>query len=148
MRSCSSLQTGSHVNNQLPGNAPAIKPCNIFIYGHCFVFFPYSDFDSLSAKNVYENNQLAFSVAENVLGIPGKINLQRQNLFHQSFLSFPRIAALLDAEDMVRYVPDRLSIMTYLSQFYQVLASPKSKGIVFSVTTADGRSLCLRDLVE
>lgn len=133
LRPCSSFQTGSHVNNELPGNDPAIKPCNIFIYGCCLLIsFPHSDFASLSAENVYQNNQLAFSVAENVLGIPGRISTKSNTKTFSVTHSLHFFAALLDAEDMVNYIPDRLSIMTYLSQFYQVLAAPKSKGIIMT----------------
>jgi len=58
------------------------------------------DFASLRAENVLENNALAYKVAEDSLGIP----------------------SLLDPEDMVDSdIPDKFSIITYVSQFYHLL---------------------------
>lgn len=45
---------------------------------------------------------------------------------------------------MVKYIPDRLSIMTYLSQFYQALVAPKNKGTLsiyeYSLSVLSGTS--------
>merc|ERR1719412_1664551 len=56
------------------------------------------NFEQLDPDDAYGNNELAFTTAEQHLGIP----------------------ALLDPQDMVECeLLDRLSILTYLSQFYQ-----------------------------
>jgi len=60
------------------------------------------DFASLDPDDVFGNNELAFSVAEQHLGVP----------------------SLLDPQDMVECeLLDRLSILTYLAQYYQAFNS-------------------------
>jgi len=58
------------------------------------------DYEKLTAEDILENNKLAFTIAEEQLGIP----------------------SLLDPQDMVECEePDKFSIVTYVSQFYHLL---------------------------
>ncbi|KAJ8686467.1 hypothetical protein QAD02_022261 [Eretmocerus hayati] len=77
------------------------------------------DFNSLNKDDIFRNNELAFRIAEQHLGIP----------------------ALLDAEDMASCsVPDRLSILTYLSQFYQVFGGQSPSKLMLNRTRTSSES--------
>jgi len=58
------------------------------------------EYSSLKAEDVLKNNELAYKIAEQEMGIP----------------------SLLDPQDMLDSdIPDKFSIITYVSQFYHLL---------------------------
>lgn len=91
-----------------------LSDCAIFLFFFSFVdsfltclwrcfsvvmFYNYSDFDSLDEKDVEKNNQLAFDVAEKEFGI----------------------SPIMTGKEMSGVVePDKLSMVMYLSQFYEM----------------------------
>ncbi|EAT41353.1 AAEL007011-PA [Aedes aegypti] len=77
------------------------------------------DFTALKKEDIYYNNELAFSIAEKHLGIP----------------------SLLDPADMLKYeVPDRFSILTYLSQYYRVFSNQEPTATSKKVTEKETKS--------
>lgn len=85
------------------------------------------DFTSLDPDDVFGNNELAFSVAEQHLGVP----------------------SLLDPQDMVECeLLDRLSILTYLAQYYQAFNSQTVQARVRRLGSVSKSSSTNSDLVD
>lgn len=65
----------------------------------CYMMFNHRDFESLEERDVEKNNQLAFDVAEKEFGI-------------SPIMAGKEMSVVLE--------PDKLSMVMYLSQFYEM----------------------------
>jgi len=99
--------------------------------GFCAIIHHYCphliDWDTLDPDNIYDNNKLAFDIAEQHLGIP----------------------SLLDPQDMLECeLLDKLSILTYLSQYYQAFHSQSVQARVRKLGTLSKSSSVNSDLTD
>lgn len=75
-------------------------------------------YDSLKTEDVLKNNELAFKIAEQEMGIPSLLDPQVCFLFILEYNTY----IIIIIQDMVDSdIPDKFSIITYVSQFYHLL---------------------------
>lgn len=96
-----------------------------FVIDDSYPVPPFSDFSSLDEKDYEKNNQLAFDIAEREFGI----------------------SPCMTGKEMSSVVePDKLSMVMYLSQFYEMFKDTVPPGGENAVLHLDVFCLILRDL--
>lgn len=77
------------------------------------------DYKSLSADDILGNNELAYKVAEQELGIPSLLDPQVG--CHKVLITIRKNNISFYQDMLDSDIPDKFSIITYVSQFYHLL---------------------------